>query len=549
MKIILDIETNSKHNVIWCCVTRDIETDEVIVWKEVSGLQKYLDSCDLIIGQNIIGFDLPVLSKTWNISMKKNQVFDTLVLSRLLDPSKEGGHSLEAWGARLGFPKGDFNDWDGGLTDEMITYCIQDTLVTKKLYEHLLTQFNSQHFDHRSIELELNVQHIICKQTENGFKLDERKAIELQAELTNKLVNIEASLQSIFPTKTIERISEKTGKKLADGIEVFNPGSRKQIGERLIEKGWKPKDFTDKGQPKVDETTLEGVDIPEAKAIAEYLMLQKRIAQISSWLKEMKEDGRVHGKVITNGAVTGRMTHMSPNLAQVPNSSAIYGHECRELWTVEKGYKLVGIDASGLELRMLAHYMKDDEYTNEVVSGDIHTANQKAAGLETRNQAKTFIYAFLYGAGASKIGKIVGGSAKEGERLISNFLKNTPKLHALRQTVSSLFSKEGTLPGLDGRRLQVRSEHSALNTLLQGAGAIVMKQALVILDDKLSKLGVDYKFVANVHDEWQIEVEDGYEDIVGKLGVQSIEQAGKKLNMNCPLTGEYRAGLTWKDTH
>jgi DNA polymerase-1 len=549
MKIILDIETNSKHNVIWCCVTRDIDTDEVKVWKEANGLQKYLDQCDLIIGHNIIAFDNQVLSKTWNISMRKNQLYDTLVSARLLDPSKEGGHSLDAWGKRLGYAKGDFNDWDGGLTDETITYCIQDTLVTKKLYDYLLTEFNRQHFDYRSIEIELNVQHIIHKQTEDGFKLDERKAIELQAELTNKLVNIEASLQSIFPTKTIERISEKTGKKLADGIEVFNPGSRKQIGERLIEKGWKPKAFTDKGQPKVDETTLEGVDIPEAKAIAEYLMLQKRIAQISSWLKEMKEDGRVHGKVITNGAVTGRMTHMSPNLAQVPNSSAIYGHECRELWTVEKGYKLVGIDASGLELRMLAHYMKDDEYTNEIVSGDIHTANQKAAGLETRNQAKTFIYAFLYGAGASKIGKIVGGSAKEGERLISNFLKNTPKLHALRQTVSSKLSTEGTLPGLDGRRLQVRSEHSALNTLLQGAGAIVMKQALVLLDDKLSKLGVDYKFVANVHDEWQIEVEDGYHDIVGKLGIQSIEQAGKKLNMNCPLTGEYRVGLTWKDTH
>jgi DNA polymerase I-like protein with 3'-5' exonuclease and polymerase domains len=549
MKIILDIETNSTHNVIWCCVTRDIDTDEVKVWKEANGLQKYLDHCDLIIGHNIIAFDSPVLSKIWNISMRKNQLYDTLVSARLLDPSKEGGHSLDAWGKHLGYAKFEFSDWDSGCTAQMITYCIQDTLVTKKLYQHLLTEFNRQHFDYRSIELEFNVQHIIYKQTENGFKLDERKAIELQAELTNKLVNIEASLQSIFPTKTTERYSEKTGKRISDKVEVFNPGSRKQIGERLIEKGWKPKEFTEKGQPKVDETTLEGVDIPEAKAIAEYLMLQKRIAQISSWLTEMKEDGRVHGRVITNGAVTGRMTHMKPNMAQVPNSSAVYGHECRELWTVEKGYKLVGIDASGLELRMLAHYMKDDEYTNEVVSGDIHTANQRAAGLETRNQAKTFIYAFLYGAGASKIGKIVGGSAREGERLISNFLKNTPKLHALRQTVSSTLSREGTLPGLDGRRLQVRSEHSALNTLLQGAGAIVMKQALVILDDKLSKLGVDYKFVANVHDEWQIEVEDGYHDIVGKLGVQSIEQAGKKLNMNCPLTGEYRAGLTWKDTH
>lgn len=549
MKIILDIETNSNHDVIWCVVTRDIDTDEVKVWKEVSGLQKYLDQCDLIIGHNIIAFDSPVLKKIWNVSMRTNQLYDTLVSARLLDPSKEGGHSLDAWGKVLGYAKFEFSDWDSGCTAQMITYCIQDTLVTQKLYEYLVAEFNRQHFDYRSIELELNVQHIIHKQTENGFKLDERKAIELQADLTSKLVNIEASLQSIFPTKTTERISEKTGKKLTDKVEVFNPGSRKQIGERLIEKGWKPKVFTDKGQPKVDETTLEGVDIPEAKAIAEYLMLQKRIAQISSWLTEMKEDGRVHGKVITNGAVTGRMTHMKPNMAQVPNSSAVYGHECRELWTVEKGYKLVGIDASGLELRMLAHYMEDDAYTNEVVSGDIHTANQKAAGLETRNQAKTFIYAFLYGAGSAKIGKIVGGSAKEGELLISNFLKNTPQLHALRKKVHATLVKEATLPGLDGRRLQVRSEHSALNTLLQGAGAIVMKQALVILNDKLSKLDVDYKFVANVHDEWQIEVEDGYHDIVGKLGVQSIEQAGKKLKMNCPLTGEYRAGLTWKETH
>jgi DNA polymerase I len=548
MKIILDIETNSTHDTIWLVVTREID-GEVKQWTQANGLQKYLDSCDLIIMHNGINFDLPVLQKNWNITMKKNQVFDTLVLSRLLDPSLEGGHSLEAWGERLGFPKGDFDDWDGGLSDEMITYCIQDTLVTEKLYKFLMKEFETKNFDKRSLDLEHNVQHIITKQESNGFKLDERKAIELQAELTSKLVNIEASLQSIFPTKTTERYSEKTGKRISDKVEVFNPGSRKQIGERLIEKGWKPKVFTEKGQPKVDETTLEGVDIPEAKAIAEYLMLQKRIAQISSWLAEMKEDGRVHGRVITNGAVTGRMTHMKPNMAQVPNSSAIYGHECRDLWTVEKGYKLVGIDASGLELRMLAHYMNDDAYTNEVINGDIHTANQKAAGLETRNQAKTFIYAFLYGAGATKIGKITGGGEKEGKKLIDSFLSNTPKLKTLRETVANTVQKQGSLPGLDGRRLQVRSEHAALNTLLQGAGAIVMKQALVILDNRLSQLGIDYKFVANVHDEWQIEVEEPYADMVGKLGVKSIEDAGKLLKMQCPLTGEYRVGNTWKETH
>ena len=549
MKIILDIETNSKHDVIWCVVTRDVDTDEVKVWTEVNKLQSYLDSCDLIIMHNGISFDQPVLERTWKVTMNKNQVFDTLVLSRLINPSLEGGHSLDAWGKRLGDYKGEFSDWDGGLTDEMLEYCIQDTLVTKKLYNHLMREFDSQGFDKRSLDLEQEVQRIIYKQEQNGFKLDERKAIELQAELTSKLVNIEASLQSIFPTKTTERYSEKTGKRVTDKVEVFNPGSRKQIGERLIEKGWKPKVFTEKGQPKVDETTLEGVDIPEAKAIAEYLMLQKRISQIKSWLKEMKEDGRVHGRVITNGAVTGRMTHMNPNMAQVPNSSAVYGHECRDLWTVEKGYKLVGIDASGLELRMLAHYMEDEDYTNEVVSGDVHTANQIAAGLENRNQAKTFIYAFLYGAGATKIGKITGGGEAEGKKLIDRFLSNTPKLKRLRETVSRTVQKQGTLPSLDGRRLQVRSDHAALNTLLQGAGAVVMKQALVILNDKLSKLGVDYKFVANVHDEWQIEVEEGYEDLVGKLGVKSIEDAGRKLNMKCPLTGEYRTGNTWKETH
>jgi len=145
-------------------------------------------------------------------------------------------------------------------------------------------------------------------------------------------------------------------------------------------------------------------DIPEAKLIADYLMYQKRVAQVESWLKSADNNDRVKGFVNSNGTITGRMTHNSPNLAQVPSSNSPYGADCRSCWTVPKQHKLVGIDASGLELRMLAHYLNDEDYTNEIVNGDVHTANQRSAGLESRSQAKTFIYALLYGAGNEKLG-------------------------------------------------------------------------------------------------------------------------------------------------
>ena len=549
MRIILDIETNLAHDKIWLVVTRNIDTDEWFSFKTSENLQDYINNATEVVTHNGIFFDFPVLKKVWGITVKKSQVVDTLVLSRLYNPSLEDGHSLAAWGQRLGFAKGDFTDFDGGYTDEMRDYCVQDTLVTKELYKHLTKEMEND-FSKESIKLEHEVAIIIAEQERNGFRLDVPEALQLLSTLKTKLDAIQVEMATIFPDKVTSGRTHKTsGKALKDIIEPFNPGSRKQIAERLIEKGWKPKKHTEKGSVVVDETTLEGLDFPEAKAIAEYLMLQKRIAQIESWLEAVESDGKVHGRVITNGAVTGRMTHMSPNMAQVPNSGSPYGHECRNLWTVEKGHKLVGIDASGLELRMLAHYMNDDVYTHEVVSGDIHTANQTAAGLQTRNQAKTFIYAFLYGAGAAKIGSIVGGSAKEGQKLIDSFLRNTPKLKALREKVARIYAQKGWLPGLDGRKLLVRAEHSALNTLLQGAGAIVMKQALVLLAKELKRSKIPHKFVANVHDEWQIEVEERYAEDVGNMGVLAIEEAGLVLDMRCPLDGEFKVGQSWKETH
>ena len=547
MRIALDIETNRKHDQIWLCCTYDIDNKEVKAWTQPSeDLNQFLKKATLIIGHNGISFDFPILNKVWKTKITMSQVQDTLVMSRLSNPSREGGHSLAKLATLVGRTKKEFEDFDNGLTPEMIEYCKEDVVICGELYLYLLQELRG--FSEQSIKLEHDVARIIAQQERNGFMLDVAKATTLVSDWKTDLSSIEEGLQEVFKPIVTERISEKTGKRLQDHVEVFNPGSRQQIAKRLMELGWKPTKKTEKGQVIVDEGTLAGVDIPEARLIAHYLLVQKRVAQVESWLDAVSEDGRVHGKVISNGAVTGRMTHHSPNMAQVPSSSSPYGEDCRSCWTVPKGKVLVGADAASLELRMLAHYMKDEDYVREVVSGDIHTKNQIAAGLGTRSQAKTFIYALLYGAGPAKIGKIVDGSAKDGSKLIDTFLRNTPALEALRNKVAKL-SEKGTLPGLDGRLLQIRSAHSALNTLLQSAGAVVMKQGLVLLDENIRKLSLNASFVANVHDEWQIECSEEDADVVGGLAVRSIKEAGVKLGLRCPLDGEYKIGKTWAQTH
>ena len=547
MLITLDIETNTSHDNIWVVVTQDVDTGEVLEHYNSYTLEPVLLNCEGVIGHNIIGFDAPVLERVWAIHIPVDILIDTLVLSRLYNPSLEGGHSLDSWGKRFGDPKIDFDDYDGGLTPEMVDYCIQDVALTTRLYKHLTDSLKREEFSEQCVDLERKVAIITAQQERNGFMLDVEQATLLWQDITHKMRTITAELQKVFPPIVEERWSEKTGKRLKDKVTEFNVGSRKQIAERLEGVGVKFKLQTEKGAIIVNEKVLEGIDIPEAKMIYEYLMLQKRAAQIDSWLTHEK-DGRVHGRVITNGAVTGRMTHHSPNLAQVPSVSAPYGRECRSFWRVPEGHKLVGCDASGLELRMLAHYMRDERYTNEILSGDIHTANMKAAGLTDRNQAKTFIYAFLYGAGAAKIGQIVGGGYREGQQLIDSFLRNTPALAKLREKVAK-HATAGTLPALDGRRLRVRSEHAALNTLLQGAGAIVMKQALVLLADRLSTYDIPHKLVANVHDEFQIEVPENFADVVGKAAVRAIKNAGDVLDLRCPLDAEYNVGNNWAETH
>jgi len=576
MELVFDIETDDLNATkIWCIVAQNPVSGEVFKFppdKLEEGYQ-FLQTADKLIGHNIIGFDIPLVEKFGNIDLSDKTVIDTLVLSRLFNPTRDGGHSLETWGYKLGYPKIEFEDYLN-YSDDMLTYCVRDVELNTKVLQELKKE--SKGFAKDCIDIEQGVAKIMKQQEQDGFAFDIESALTLLAELREKKQQIEDEVHSTFKpkwvdTKQVTPYIKKDGNLSKRGmtdeeyqrcldknnfnpfmrqtLQEFNLGSRKQIGEYLIDFGWKPDRFTPTGQPIVDEKTLSKIThIHEAKLIADFLLLQKRIAQIDSWVEAVKDDGRIHGFVIPNGTITGRMSHRNPNVAQVPSVNSPYGKECRACWTVSEGHKLVGVDASGLELRMLAHYMDDKEYINEIINGDIHTTNKNFAGLKSRDQAKTFIYALVYGAGDEKIGSIIKGSRAEGKKLRERFLSSLPTYRTLKERVDRAASKN-YLKGLDGRKLYIRNKHAALNTLLQGAGAILMKKALVELDLVLRLNSINYKFVANIHDEWQIEVKESQADFVGETAVKSIIEAGEHFNLRCPMDGEYKVGGNWSDTH
>tara|TARA_R110000751_G_scaffold105342_1_gene201302 strand:+ start:2564 stop:4309 length:1746 start_codon:yes stop_codon:yes gene_type:complete len=581
MDLVFDIETDGLDATCIHCIVAIDEKDKVYSFfsdKIIEGVN-FLQQADKLIGHNIIGFDIPIIKKLTGIDLyTPTKVIDTLVMSRLFKPSREGGHSLESWGYRLGFPKAKQPEWST-FTHQMLSYCIVDVKLNKKLLSAL--EKEAVGFSTESVLLEHEVTHILTEQKENGFLFNMKEATLLASKLSRLLKETVDEVHKTFKPKWVDD-KEVTPKKKKDGnlskqgltnqeysdilegvrpfkpfmrqhLKEFNLGSRKQIGEYLQDFGWKPRELTPTGLPKIDESTLKDIThIYEAKLIADFLLYQKRIAQIQSWIEAVSKDERVHGSVISTGAITGRMAHRNPNMAQVPNTSSPYGSECRSCWIVDKGNKLVGVDASGLELRMLAHYMNDTGYTNEIINGDIHTTNQHLAKLKSRNQAKTFIYALCYGAGNAKLGSIVGGSARAGKQLREQFFDSNPSFKALTKRVERASSK-GYLKGLDGRKIMLRHQHSALNTLLQGGGAIAMKKALVLLCQDIYTCGKEFregvKIVANIHDEWQIEVPEQNAEKVGKLAVLCIERAGKFFNMRCPLTGEYKIGDNWNETH
>ena len=565
MRYVFDIETNGflhSCDKVHCIVLKDIDTGEILTPDNETAIKK-LEEADLIIGHNIIKFDIPVLEKLYSATFK-GKIFDTLVGTRLIfsdikdkdfsikDFPKDciGKHSLKAWGNRIGEYKEQIEtDWQT-FTPEMLEYCKQDTEVTYKLYKVI----EEKGYSPEAMDLEHEVASLIFKQEEHGFTFDTEKAQALSVKLKARLAELSEELQGVFKPIVTERWSTKTGKKLKDSVTIFNPSSRHHVAQRLKEKyGWDAQEFTADGKAKLDDSILSKLPYPEAKILCEHFLLNKRIAQIANgsqaWLKH-ERNGKIHGTCNTNSCVTSRASHSYPNLGQVPSTSAPFGKECRELFTVPEGKRLVGVDVSSLEVMMLCHYMSkfdNGAYTKVALEGDIHTETQKLAGLDSRDLAKRFYYCFLYGGSVKKIAEVINKPFKEAGKIKKRFLNNLPALHKLIEGVQSS-AERGYLTGLDKRQIKVRNSYSALNTLLQSAGAILCKRWLVEFNKEIQKYK-NAQQVVWVHDEIQVECEEKDADEIGRIAVECIKRAGEHFNLRVPLTGEYKISTNWSGTH
>jgi DNA polymerase I-like protein with 3'-5' exonuclease and polymerase domains len=582
-----DVDTGtvySCHDQQWVNPNASVVTLSIL-----EGL-KLLSTATERIGHNTIKYDLKVIKKLYPEITLQGKDTDTLVLAKLIHPDIKtedannrrtsenfshkgkalyGSHSLAAWGKRLGEYKLEYSEGFDTWSPEMQSYGEQDIETTYSLWMYLKPHTYSQ----EAIELEHRIAHILHQVEIDGIPFDIQKAAELQATLSNKRDELKRGLISLFPPWTVEvkrftakvdnkKLNRKKGDEIVVTKEVvFNPGSRDHIAYCLKRKyGWKPKDFTPTGKAQIDDEVLGELEYPEAKALAEYFIVCKTLAQVAegeqNWMQHYDLRTRtIHAAYNPMGCVTSRCSHHSPNIGQVPAVDKPFGVECRSLFGFSTTHVLLGSDMSGLELRCLGHYLAffdQGKYADIVVNGDVHTLNQQAAGLPTRNNAKTFIYGFLYGAGPEKIGSIVNGTVTTGRRLIKSFLAKTPALNSLRNYIYSSVGK-GYLVALDGRHVPVRKPHAALNSLLQSAGAIICKRWVVGVLDSLKEQGLtygsDYRIVAFIHDELQIMVRKGLEETVGTTCQQVAVKVGVDLGMKCPLAAEYKTGANWAETH
>jgi DNA polymerase I-like protein with 3'-5' exonuclease and polymerase domains len=597
--LVFDLESDGlydKVTKIHCIVIYDITLEQTFSYgpDRITDALAHLATADVLIGHNILFYDCPVLEKLHDFKSNA-QIIDTLICTRLIWPKEKlyeldeeqypqvpkknrGSASLKSWGWRLADHKIDFKDFSE-YSQEMLEYCIQDVAVTTKLWRHV----KEQRYPESALKLEHDFALAINKQIRAGVPFDVDAAIDLVDDLRAKEKQLEAQLKEIFPPiKHTSWFTPKVNNKTRGYIkgvpfekvryEEFNPGSRDQIVDRLKNKyGWQPEKTTEKGNPILNDEVLEQLPYPEAKPLAEYMLVNKRLGQITNgnnaWLKLVNNDsGRMHGDVVTNGCITGRASHRYPNMGQVPAGYSPYGKECRALFHAPQGWDMIGIDAKALELRCLAGYLAlldGGEYARVVTNPeiDIHVYNQERFGVETRDISKRLLYAVLYGAGHLKAGTIIDPNEKDeivlrqlGKTAINSFMNEVPALKKLKEKIDERITTKGHLVGLDQRILYCRSAFKGLNVLLQSAGAILMKQVVINIHANIEQnLGLvhdhDWQQVLMVHDEVQLVCKPQYTTAIQEQAMAAFPQAQKFFDFQCDIEGDSRVGSNWSETH
>lgn len=603
MRVVCDLEANGLDPTrIFCIVCIDIDTLQEYIFKEgeLSEFIQFYTRVDTWIGHNFLCYDLPALRKILHVNIRTETVVDTLILSRLFNPIRSGGHALDNWGTLLGDAKLKHEDWTV-FSPQMLDRCIQDVRLTIKVYHQLMNE--GKNFSAKSIKIEHLTQQILDKQRKYGFKLDMTKAANIRIECLAEMSRIEQIIYKEFkairrPDRVIVPRFKKDGNIIAVGLhdildnpklpnvqvvgeltrlklEEFTIHSPTQIVRRMEYYKWKPVQFNKpsplmkqegrKGTPIICEeniNTLPDTAPKSAKLIGTYMMCKSRANLIEQWVKAVGSDGRMHGTMFSVGAITNRCAHIQPNMGNIPSIEmgkdhkpilgikGRFGFECRDCFTVDDvvNRRLVGVDAKSIQLRALAHYLNNPSYITAVSEGDVHEVNREAAGLDSRDTAKTFIYAFLLGAGDKKLGTIVKGTTQDGKDLRERFMSRIKGLTELREQCDE-DANRGYMLGIDGRCIPVKSAHFALSSYLQGFEAVVMKTAYINSYRTIKYRNLDAMTVAFVHDEFQSDCHKLVAEEVGTIQIEAIRRTTSLFNLNCPLDGEMKIGTTWANTH
>lgn len=565
-----------------------------------AGLDRLADAPRLVF-HNGLGYDLIAVGVTVGLELDWQKVVDTLVLSRLARPDRQGGHSLARWGEILGHPKPEHSDWSK-WSPEMQHRCDEDVKITAEVFTRLEPML--KHYPD-AVALEHQIAWDVARMSRRGIMLNVPYARELASELRTENEKIREEMERVFQPilvpadaklndtgKTLKVVNKRhpLHGQLEAGVpysplvlQEFNPASRSQVARRLMTKyGWSPNQFTPGGSPEISEETLGNLDYPEARVFASYLKTDKLLSFIEGkpsasgngggWLHH-ERNGIVYPEFRAIGTITGRPSCSNPNLQQVPRDKRL-----RSAFIARPGRVLVGVDASGLELRMLAHYLAKYDggaYAEEVVNGDIHSRIRDAIGFvhhDTdearkigRDHTKNVEYGMIYGAGNPKLGKLAKQNARaqgvflrESEKKLGGQIRKVvkqaiPGYGDLDEAVRTKAQRTKFIKGLDGRKIWVRQTHAALNFLLQSAGIILIKKAMVVAPRLLANHGFEEDFhywpLLWVHDEWQIETVPEIADEIGQVFANSFAFAGEELGVHCQLDGEYKIGNTWAETH